>query len=84
MRFLYFYFMKDAPDRVRATAQAHATYWRSLELRDYLGGPFADKSGGLITFQADSNAEAVRFVSGDPFVLEDLLGRHWLKQWSLE
>jgi hypothetical protein len=39
MRFLYFYLMKDAPDRVRATAPEHAAYWRNLGLRDYLGGP---------------------------------------------
>jgi hypothetical protein len=46
MRFLYFYLMKDAPDRVRATAPKHAAYWRELGLGDYLGGPFADRSGG--------------------------------------
>jgi uncharacterized protein len=84
MRFVYFYFMKEALDRVRLTAPVHATYWQSLGLADYLGGPFADKSGGLITFSADSHAEAVRVVSGDPFVREDLLERHWLKQWSLD
>jgi hypothetical protein len=39
MRFLYFYLMKDAPDRVRATAPEHAAYWRNLGLRDYLGDP---------------------------------------------
>jgi hypothetical protein len=39
MRFWYFYFMKDAPDRVRATAPEHASYWRELGLRAYLGDP---------------------------------------------
>jgi hypothetical protein len=46
MRFLCFYLMRDAPDRVRATAPKHAAYWRELGLRDYLGGPFAHRSGG--------------------------------------
>jgi hypothetical protein len=47
MRFLYFYLMRDAPDRVRAVAPEHAAYWRELGLPDYLGGPFVDRSGGL-------------------------------------
>jgi hypothetical protein len=46
IRFLYFYLMEDAPDRVRATAPKHAGYWRELGLGDYLGRPFADRSGG--------------------------------------
>jgi hypothetical protein len=37
MRFLYFYLMRDAPDRVRAAAPKHASYWRELQLRGYLG-----------------------------------------------
>jgi uncharacterized protein YciI len=81
MRFLYFYLMKDAPDRVRATAPKHAAYWRELGLRDYLGGPFADRSGGLITFRTDAGAEAERLVANDPFLRDDLLERHWVKQW---
>ncbi len=81
MRFLYFYFMRDAPDRVRATAPEHASYWRELGLRAYLGGPFADRSGGLITFEADSGAEAERLVANDPFLRGDLLERHWVKEW---
>jgi uncharacterized protein YciI len=84
MRFLYFYLMKDAPDRVRAAAPKHAAYWRELGLRDYLGGPFADRSGGLITFQAASGAQAERLVANDPFLSEGLLERHWVKQWLLD
>ena len=54
MRILYFYLMSDALDRVRAVAPGHAAYWRDLGLGHYLGGPFADRSGGLITFEAGS------------------------------
>jgi hypothetical protein len=46
MRFLYFYLMQDAPDRVRATAPKHAAYWQELHLDGYLGGPFADGREG--------------------------------------
>jgi uncharacterized protein YciI len=84
MRFLYFYLMKDAPDRVRATAPKHAAYWRELGLHDYLGGPFADRSGGLITFRTDTGADDERLVANDPFLSEGLLERHWVKEWLLD
>ena len=81
MRFLYFYLMRAAPDRVRIVAPEHAAYWRKLGQRDYLGGPFADRSGRLITFQAGSVTEAERLVAHDPFVREDLIERRWVKEW---
>lgn len=84
MRFLYLYFMRDAPEQVRATAPEHAAYWRGLPLPYYLGGPFADRSGGLVTFEAASIEEAVRLVSKDPFLQRDLLERHWLKEWEID
>ena len=58
MRFLYFYLMRDEPDLVQTTAPKHAEYWRELALSDYVGGPFADRSGGLITFEATATAQA--------------------------
>lgn len=84
MRFLYFYLMRDEPGRVRGVAPEHAAYWRELGLRDYLGGPFADRSGGLITFEIASAEEAERLVADDPFVREDLLERRWAKEWSID
>jgi uncharacterized protein YciI len=68
MRFSYFYFMKEDPERVRAVAPQHVAHWRGLGLREYVGGPFADKSGGLITFEAPSVEAAERHVGNDPFV----------------
>jgi len=84
MRFLYFYLMRDAPDRVRAVAPEHAAYWRELGLPDYLGGPFVDRSGGLITFEIASADEAERLVADDPFEHGDLLERRWLKEWMID
>ena len=81
MRFAYVYFMKREPDRVRAIAPQHAAYWQQLALRDYRGGPFADRSGGLITFDAESPERAEDLVSGDPFLREQLLERHSIKEW---
>jgi uncharacterized protein YciI len=38
----------------------------------------------LITFQTDAGAEAERLVASDPFLLEGLLERHWVKEWLLD
>jgi uncharacterized protein YciI len=84
MRFSYFYFMKEDPDRVRVVAPQHAAHWRKLGLREYLGGPFADRSGGLITFEARSSEEAEQLVADDPFVREELLESRWVKEWHVE
>jgi uncharacterized protein YciI len=84
MRVLYFYLMREATDRVRTVAPDHAAYWRGLQLRVYVGGPFADRSGGLITFEVPSVDEAERLVADDPFVQEDLLERRWVKEWLID
>jgi hypothetical protein len=39
MRFLYFYLMANAADRVRAAAPEHAAYWQQLGSPDYEGVP---------------------------------------------
>jgi YCII-related domain len=83
-RFAYFYLMKADPDGVRLVAPRHASYWRHLGLAHYTGGPFADRTGGLITFDAADVAEAERAVRGDPFILEGLVGAKWLKRWTTE
>jgi uncharacterized protein YciI len=84
MRMAYLYWMRDDPDRVRAVAPEHAAYWRDLGLPGYLGGPLADRSGGLITFEADSLQSAQRLVAADPFVREELLEGSVVKQWLPE
>lgn len=49
----------------------------------YLGGPFADRSGGLITFEASSRERAEKMTGQDPFARHGLLGLHWLKEWAI-
>lgn len=84
MRIAYLYWMKHEPDRVGAVAPEHAAYWRELGLPEYLGGPFADRSGGLITFEADSLEQADRIIAADPFVREEVLESLVVKQWMPE
>jgi uncharacterized protein YciI len=83
-RFAYIYFMKRAPDRVRAVAPRHASYWQNLELPGYIGGPFADRSGGLITFEAANAERAQQLVDRDPFVEEGLIQEGSLTEWQPE
>ena len=56
MRFL-FYLTSDPAARVQAVTPQRALYPRELELPHYLGGPFGDRSGGLITFETRSGTE---------------------------
>ena len=54
-RFAYIYFMRDDPDRVRAAVPKHVSHWHGLVLSGYVGSPFEDHTGGLITFDAEED-----------------------------
>lgn len=69
---------------VRAAVPEHIAHWRGLELEDYTGGPFEDRTGGLITFRSDGGRQAQQAVATDPFVTLGLLERYWLKSWNPE
>ena len=84
MQFAFIYQMRDAGERVRVIAPEHASYWRGLGLARYLGGPFEDRSGGLVTFDAASLAEAEALTKNDPFVREDLLESSAVRPWLTE
>ena len=83
-RFLYFYFNRNEPEKLRQVVPAHVHYWQDANPRGYMGGPFADRTGGLISFVASSLEEAEAIILQDPFVLEDLIDQKWIKEWSPE
>jgi len=66
MRFVYCYQMKEDPGWVQDVAPQHAAYWRELGLPGYAGGPFEDRSGGLILFDAPAEKQASELISDDP------------------
>ena len=66
MTWAYFYLMKQEPGRVREVAPQHAQYWRELGAPGWRGGPFTDRSGGLIVFNARSEKAAEEAVANDP------------------
>jgi uncharacterized protein YciI len=71
--FVFFYLMANDLAAIRTTVPAHVAYWRGLGLADYRAGPFADRSGGLITFRAEQLLEATHVVERDPFVVQRLV-----------
>lgn len=80
-RFAFVYLMQDEPERIAEIAPKHVSYWHSLSLPEYAGGPFADQSGGLITFAAEDHEAAADIARDDPFMRENLLAQCWLKEW---
>jgi len=82
--FLYFYLMRNTPETIRQMVPRHVEYWHSRDLPDYMGGPFADRTGGLITFAAASLDAAQQIVRDDPFVREQLIEQRWIKEWLIE
>jgi uncharacterized protein YciI len=82
--FVYFYINRDEPDRLRQVVPTHVQYWKTANLKDYMGGPFSDRTGGLISFVASSFEKATEIIQQDPFVLEDLIDQKWIKEWILE
>jgi uncharacterized protein YciI len=83
-RFVYFYLMKNQPDRISLVVPSHVEYWRDSGAAGYLRGPFVNRSGGFIIFEKRGLEEAVELTMGDPFVLEDLLADRWVKEWVVE
>lgn len=85
MRYAYVYFTDPGrADRVRLVAPEHSRYWRGLDQPNYLGGPFADGTGGLVIFEADSIEEAQDLLNDDPFRREGLIANGFTSEWHVE
>jgi len=82
--FAHIYFMKNEPANIRQTIPGHVKYWEGLDLPHFLGGPFADRSGGLIVFQAPDIVKATKIIENDPFVLANVIENRLIKEWALE
>ena len=83
-RFVDFYLMKSARERIPQVVPAHVAYWKKAHLKDYMAGPFADRTGGLILFTAADLGIAKKIADNDPFVLENLIEASWVKEWTPE
>jgi len=83
-RFIYFYFNRNEPEKIRHVVPTHVQYWQTANLKGYMGGPFGDRTGGLITFVASGLEEAKAIILQDPFILEDLIAEKSIKEWIVE
>lgn len=83
-RFVYFYLNRNEPEKIRQVVLAHVQYWKTANLNKYMGGPFSDRTGGLVSFFASSMEKAREIILQDPFALEDLIDEKWIKEWVPE
>jgi len=83
-RFVYFYFNRNQPEKIRQRVPTHVGYWKSANVKGFMGGPFGDKTGGLIFFVAQSLQDATEIILQDPFILEGLIEQKWIKEWVPE
>jgi hypothetical protein len=83
-RYAFFYLTRADARGIPEAVSDHVAHWRGLGLGDYLGGPFQDRTGGLITFRAEAVRRAEQAVATDPFVVRGLVDAYWLKPWTPE
>ena len=70
-QYVYVYLMRPDGDEVLEAVPDHVAHWRRLNLNAYVGGPFQNRTGGLITFQAGGVSPAEQIVATAPFVAAD-------------
>jgi uncharacterized protein YciI len=82
--FAFFYFMVSEPKDLGRVVPEHVKHWSAHRSAGYRGGPFADRSGGLIVFEAPDLDSADAITQADPFLTQGLVAEYWLKEWKPE
>lgn len=86
MHYILFYEgADDYLERRAAFRQEHlALAWQAAERGELvLGGAFANPvDGAAIVFQGDSPAAAERFARADPYVINGLVKRWYVREWT--
>jgi len=83
-QYAFFYLMKNDPEKIRDIVPEHIRYWKDSEPTGYSGGPFTDRSGGLILFEAENMEAAKELAMKDPFVIKEVIENKWVKEWIRE
>lgn len=81
---IFFYTMKNEPELIKGLVSEHIRYWENLNLVNYKGGPFIDRSGGLITFLFDDLEQAKKIINEDPFIKGNVISDIHIKVWIAE
>lgn len=79
--YVYFYFTDSNNIHIKDIIRKHIEYWKDQKPENYQGGPFSDRSGGMISFTAENFETAQNLALGDPFVTEKVVKKSWLKEW---
>lgn len=63
----------------------HVAYLNKLKAEGALvaAGPYGDKTGGTILYQADDEAAAEKLVAGDPYTQLDVTKDRFLREWTV-
>jgi uncharacterized protein len=86
MHYLLMY--EFVPDYLHRRAQYREQHlrlaWAAQRRRELvLAGAFADPvDGAALLFECESPDVPLRFASTDPYVLNGLVVRHWVRQWT--
>ncbi len=83
-QYAFFYLMKNDPEKIRDIISAHIKYWKDNKPNNYSGGPFSDRSGGLILFEAENMQAATELSMNDPFIVREAIETEWIKEWIRE
>jgi uncharacterized protein len=77
-------YLQDA-ERVQRLRPVHRQYLATLKERGQLAisGPFADGSGALIVYEAESPEAAEALLKGDPFHAEGIFLRWTIRPWNV-
>ena len=76
--------MKNDPEKIRNIVPAHIEYWKNSKPINYSGGPFSDRSGGLILFEEENIEDATELAMNDPFIVREVVETKWIKEWIRE
>jgi uncharacterized protein YciI len=82
---LFYDYVPDYLERRGALREAHLAVVREAINRGelFLGGAFANPAdGALIVFSGASAAVAENFAKTDPYVVNGLVTRWWVREWT--
>lgn len=83
-RFIFFFFIKKKSNEISEALPAHVEYWEKANVNKFIGGLFADGSGGMITFEASDREEAENKILEDPLIIRNLIEIRWVKELIAE
>lgn len=79
--FVFCYFMEFEPAKLKTLIPAQIEYWQKYAPEKFTGGPFKDRSGGMLSFSAQDITEAEEICKADPFVKSGLVREYWVREW---